>query len=215
MRLLYWLEFFFPTFADHDKLHAFSQKCIELGVPTYIQPNLLSFEEYKPKTEEELRQRWKQVLDDAEVAKAHQIMLDNRNKRLAMEALEKSKEAESALKQILAKVQNIEDQTLGEIQAWYSGKSGRTRLGFFMFICCNRRKKLSVFFFATVCLDNICEKSRNIPLLFFVHFYCYPISRPNLSRIFDWKLPQVSSHLTVETLVLQFQERDKHTFFFL
>jgi len=121
------------SFADPTKYHAFAQKCEEHGVQTYINPALLGFPEYKPMGEPELRGRWQLVIEDTILAKKHQKLLQEHQKKLEAKALEEKRQAQRVLDDILKKAREINNHTLGQLREWHDGK---LNMVFFSFSFC-------------------------------------------------------------------------------
>ena len=109
-------------FTDHTQYRAFSEKCAEVGLNTFINPSRLGWSNYKPRNADELRQRWTQVLQDAELAKQEQQLFDAHTQELAEKEAKKQQQAQDDLKAILTKAKNIQDSSLGDLRIWHSGK---------------------------------------------------------------------------------------------
>ena len=196
------------SFADPTRYHAFAQKCEEHGVQTYINPALLGFPEYKPMGEPELRGRWQLVIEDTILAKKHQKLLQEHQKKLEAKALEEKRQAQRVLDDILKKAREINNHTLGQLREWHDGKHNMV---FFLFLFA---KENIFFFFATfVCLDYVGKEKETC------FFSLVPYVSPDQLREFfsqeislHWIPPWIPSTFSRESWKRSFRNKTNNLF---
>ena len=110
------------AFDDASHFPAFSEKCREMDLPTYLNQQLIGCEELVAKSADDLRRRWQQTLDDRAYAQDLEKLLLKQEKKQAAAAEQRRKKQAEAMDTLVAKARSCDDMTFRDLQKWHSGK---------------------------------------------------------------------------------------------
>lgn len=110
------------AFSDASKYPAFSQKCKELDLPTYLNQQIIGCDELEARSDDDLRRRWTQTLDDRDYARVLEDLRIKQEKQIAAKAAQRRQKQEEALDNLIAVARSVDDMKIKDLQKWHSGK---------------------------------------------------------------------------------------------